>query len=49
MACLASKLVIRTLWMDLKTGTSLFMPLLYFYSSYNQLTISKATSFIDKK
>jgi len=35
MICLTPKLVIHTLWMDLKTGTLLFMLFLYFYSSYN--------------
>jgi len=36
--CLASMLVMLTLWIELQTGTSLFMPPLYLYSSCNKLT-----------
>jgi len=46
--CLAPILVMHTLWIELQTGTSLFMPLLYLYSSCNQLTI-ESNSFHDCK
>jgi len=42
--CLAPMLVICILWIELESGTSLFMPLLYLYSSCNKLII-KSNSF----